>query len=412
MAHFFKKKLKDVLSYSQLYEDYVENHKTDKEIAEKYGFNIETLRKYRNKLGINRYVISKINEMSLTNHQKEIINGTILGDGYISPEGVLEITHSNDQYSYIYWMSKKLYSILAPTGLHQCSKNKHRFRTKALDYLKNIRKFLYPNGKKIITREFLNELTPLSLAVWFQDDAYVDQGSNYILCTQGFDDPEREIITSYFKDIWEIETNIHKYFDKKYQKWYFCHRFNHENSVKLTKIIKYHLLPCMLYKLLKSERNHVVYLAGGMQKAPDGGVVWRRKCKQILNQRGYYCIDPTKEENCLLLDKNWKFDIENNFPKFQKNMREIIKNDLYFVNVSDHIVCSYDDFIGGGTFHEIGESYLKNKNLYLLNFDKIPLSKLNWWALGCCTKVINSLDELLEQFNDISNEPYVPYHKS
>ena len=52
-------------------------------------------------------------------------------------------------------------------------------------------------------------------------------------------------------------------------------------------------------KIIKTERKHIIYLAGGMQASPDGGIKWRRNIKSLLNQKGYYCIDPTKEENCL-----------------------------------------------------------------------------------------------------------------
>jgi hypothetical protein len=405
-----KPKINEILTKNNLLEDYIEKHKTDKTIGEKYGFHEETVRRYRQKLGISRYVTSSINELNLTQEQKEIINGTIMGDAHINIYGSMEISHSIKQYSYIYWLHSKMLSIAS--DIKKTTKNKYRFRTKSLDYLKTLRNELYPNNIKIVTAELLNKLTPLSLAVWFQDDAYLENGSNYVLCTQGFTDEDRDIISGYFKSKFDINTKIKKLHSKRYAKYYYAHVFDHENSTKLTKIIKYHILPCFLYKILNSERKHVIYLAGGMQRSPDGGVKWRRNIKQLLNQRGYYCIDPTKEENCLLLDDGWRDSMNNNFELFQKNMRIIIDRDLYFVKMSENIVCLYDDYLGGGTFHEMGESYLLNKKLYIINGNQHNLKNMNWWALGCCTKIVNSYEDLIKYFPNISDEPYVPYHKN
>jgi hypothetical protein len=404
-----KSNVNNILSKEQLEEEYLNRRKTDKNIGDKYGFHEETIRRYRKKLGIDKYVISTVNELLLNEEQKEIIDGTIMGDGHFNSSGQLEITHSDKQYSYIYWLNYKLSSI--STGLIPNKKSQYRFRTKALDYIKNLHKSLYKNKAKTVNLDFLNNLTPLGLSIWFCDDAYLDNGSNYVLCTQGFSSLDRDLICQYFMEKWDIKCGIKKINSKKYSKTYEANYFDHENSTKLTNIIKYHIIPSMLYKLLKSEKKHVVYLAGGMQASPDGGVKWRRNVKQMLNQKGYYCIDPTKEENCLNLDDNWRESISTDFKLFQKNMRVIIDNDLYFVRNSHHIVCLYDDFLGGGSFHEIGESYLQGKNLYILNLNKKPISKLNWWALGCCTKVVETYEELMECFEDLSNKMYVPYLK-
>ena len=398
------------LSKEQLNEEYIQLHKTDKQIGNKYGFHEETIRRYRKSFGINRYVISTVNELSLTEEQKEIIDGTIMGDGHFTSSGQLDVAHCLKQYSYIYWMNSKLNSI--STGLKRTSQNKYRFKTKALNYIKDLYKLLYDNKVKRVNLDFLNRLTPLGLSIWFSDDGYLDNDSNYVLCTHGFSDNDKNLICQYFEEKWGIITKIKKMHSKRYAKTYYANSFDHENATKLSQLIKYHMVPSMLYKLLKSERKHIIYLAGGMQASPDGGIKWRRNIKSMLNKLGYYCIDPTKEENCLLLDDDWRSTINTEFSKFQKNMKVIIDNDLYFVNMADSVVCLYDDFIGGGSFHEIGECYLKGKKLYILNLHKKSLSKLSWWALGCCTKVVESYEELLSCFENISDKPYVPYHKN
>lgn len=395
------------VSYEKMLEE-VNKGKTDKEIAKEFGFSRLTIGLLRRKYKIKSKFSDKkscLNELLLTQEQREIILGTVLGDGSITPAGSLCVAHSHKQYSYIYWLHHKL-KPLTFNLKHIQKSNAFRFSTKSLDFLKTLRRTLYPDGIKVINREMLQDLTPLSLAIWFMDDGGL-MGSNNFISTEGFTHDDRKIITDYFLDKWNIQTKIRKHFSKRQQKYYYAHFFDAENSFKFTNMIKYHLVPSMLYKIRKDSRKHVVYLAGGMQSSPDGGVKWRRNIRLALNKKGYYCIDPTKEEDFILLNKYWKKDIENNFNLFQQNMREIIANDLHFVNMADSIVCLYDEFLGGGSYHEIGESYLKNKKLYVININKLPLSKLSWWVLGCATKIVNTYEELLDIMPDISGEKYI-----
>lgn len=400
-------KLKNVLPFEKLYQEYINRHKTDEQIANKYGFCKETIRKYRQNLGITRYVLSSEHEKKLCQEDKEILLGSFLGDLYITKQGDATVTHSEKQYAYLKWLHYKLKNI--SQNICRTSQNKFYFKTVSLDFLKQLRKTYYvydqnaKRCKKIINVDLLNKLTPLSLSIWFCDDGYVDNGCNYHLSTHGFSLSENQIIQKYFLQKWNIQTQIAETFSIKYNQKYFHIKMNKINSIKFTEIIKYYLIPSMLYKLIKSERKHIIYLAGAMQYSPDGGKKWRRNLKSLLNDRGYYCIDPTKEEDVLLLEDGWKNSLSNNFNKFQKNMQTIINHDLYFVDMSDHVICNYDDFAGGGTFHEIGECFLKKKNLYLLNLKNIPLHKMSWWALGCCTKVVSSYEGLLNCFPQIGS---------
>ena len=346
-----------IISKSLLEFEYLEKRKTDKEIAEKYGFHEETIRKLRTKYNVSFVRKSSANELLLTIEQKEIIYGTLMGDGYASLTGQVEIVHCAKQYAYICWLAYKLKSVLSQAGI-RITQGKYRIRTTALDTVKEIRKELYPDGIKRPTATFLDKLTPLSLAVWFCDDGSLDNGCNYHIHTRGFTENENHYLSDYFKQKWNIIASVRHAHSKRMAKTYYELCFDKENSIKFTDIVKFHILPCMLYKILNSERNNIVYLAGAMQYSPNGGIKWRRNLKQILNEKGYYCIDPTKEENTLLLEDNWQEYIDSNFEKFQYNFRKIIDNDLYFVKMSGIVICYYDDFLGGGTFHEIGQSYL------------------------------------------------------
>lgn len=382
--------------------------KTDREIAEKFGFNRSTIgllrRKYKIKTKFSDKKSSN-NELFLTQEQKEIILGIILGDGYINKQGNLKVSHSKKQFAYIYWLHHKL-SPLTFSLKENIKTNSFSFTTKSLDFLKQLRKELYVNGKKKITKKILEKLTPLSLAVWFMDDGSINESkSNNTLHTEEFAYEDKILIKEYFKKKWDIACEIKKYINKK--NIYYNNFFNAENSFKLAQLIKYHLVPSMLYKIREDAKKHVMYLAGGMQSSPDGGVKWRRNLRLQLNKKGYYCIDPTKEEDRILLSKDWKGNIKKDFKKFQKDMRKIIQSDLDFVRMSEFIVCLYDDFVGGGTFHEIGESFLENKKLYIINIDKKPLSELSWWVLGCATEIVDSYSDLLKLLPNVKKQKYI-----
>ena len=388
-----------VLPRKQLEIEYVQNNRGDKYIGEKYGFHETTIRKYRKKQNVSKKTVLKTRNIKLNFEQIEIINGLIASSSSeLNDSGEMTVTLDKKYYSQIYWLNYKLKSI--SNGLKQISKNSYQFKTTATDYVKLLHGELYKDGVKFLNGKFLNRLTPLGISVWICNNGFSEGDCFYrwdVSCLAG----QQKLIRDYLFEKWQIEAD--DVFIKEGLS------FNQENSKKISKIIKYHLIPSMLYKLPKSERQHIIYLAGGMQAAPDNGVKWRRNLKQILNQHGYYCIDPTKEENCLPLTEGWRNELNSNFESFQKNMRVIIDNDLYFVNVSEYVVCLYDDFIGAGSFHEIGECYLKNKKLYLFNLAKKPLSKLSWWAMGCCTEIVETYEELLQKIPNISNNPYVPY---
>lgn len=404
----FPRKAASVISKKLLSDEYLVKYKTDQKIGEKYGFHQETIRRLRGYYGITFCRKSSKNELLLTTEQKEILLGSVIGDAHINFQGQAEISHSPKQYAYINWLAYKLKSVLTDTGLH-FNQGKYRIRTVALDTLKEMRCEIYGDRGKQPTRNLLDKLTGLSLAVWYSDDGWLDNDSNYHICTHGFDEESHDILCKWLEEKWNITSTVRT--TKKRTKSYKHLCFDKENSIKFTDQIKFHMLPNMLYKILKSERDHVVYLAGAMQYRPDGGVKWRRNLKQKLNEKGYYCIDPTKEESSMLLDADWNKNIDSNFDRFQTNMRKIIDNDLYFVKMSGVIICYYDDFLGGGTFHEIGQSYLLGKKLYIINANKKPLNKLSWWVMGCCTKIFNSEKELLKELPDLTCRPaYKHYH--
>ena len=112
---------------------------------------------------------------------RELLHGTMLGDGYLEPHGRgvrLQVNHSAKQIAYVQWKYEQLQA-LSPSTPYHCVKVKYpfcRFITKSHPYLIELRGIFYVNGKKVVPDQISELLkTPLSLAVWFMDDGTLDK---------------------------------------------------------------------------------------------------------------------------------------------------------------------------------------------------------------------------------------------
>ncbi|MFZ5376681.1 MAG: hypothetical protein ACOZAN_03385 [Patescibacteria group bacterium] len=122
-----------------------------------------------------------------------LIIGSVLGDAYIYPKGKICFDHSEKQKEYLFWKFAELKAISYPkvsmvrrfdkrTGQYTQS---WRFFLK--QYFRVLRKSFYPSGKKIVPIQLVDKwFTPLSLAVWYMDDGYLDKGRYPLFMTESF----------------------------------------------------------------------------------------------------------------------------------------------------------------------------------------------------------------------------------
>lgn len=114
------------------------------------------------------YVLSK-DIYRLSDTQREIVYGSMLGDGSVKKNGVFCIGHGERQIDYCKW--KQSYFSNITTSEYKNSKNGWNFETKRDSELNLLREELYKDGGRVLTKRFLEKLTPLSIAVWYMDDA-------------------------------------------------------------------------------------------------------------------------------------------------------------------------------------------------------------------------------------------------
>ena len=202
----------------------------------------------------------------LSKNVRDIILGSLLGDGslainpkYRNPR--FSFRHSLKQKEYFFWKVGALKEISGEScyWLQGSEKKpdgwgtaKYRFQGKALSSLTEIYDLTHKrvSGTKVrVTRKWLNQLSPLSLAIWWQDDgSLVSDSRQGVLCTDGFSLQEVEIIHQYFKKVLSIETKIGQIANQdKYRIWI---RSTEELKKFLRIIIPHVYVKSMLYKIL------------------------------------------------------------------------------------------------------------------------------------------------------------------
>jgi hypothetical protein len=143
----------------------------------------------------------------------------------------------------------------------------------------------------------------------------------------------------------------------------------------------------------------LVYLAGAIEYAPDGGRAWREEVSKFLDETlDHRVFNPCIEENHILtkeefqMFRNWK---AGDLPRFRQTMRKLIDTDLdILMNKVDYVVCLWDEHVlnGGGTQGELTVAYYHNIPVYMVS--KIPRMKMSSWILGCTTEVFEKFDDL------------------
>lgn len=185
---------------------------------------------------------------SLTQTQKSIIVGSILGDGYLRVikgrrNAFLEINHSIKQKKYVDWKYDQLKSIVkSPPKSRKGNGGRvaYRFYTEQHPELTELFKNFYQNGKKIIPGNL--RLNSMILAIWFMDDGSKCRSSDIYLNTQQFDNGSQRKMISSLKKI-GLSAGLNK--DKSYYRI----RFIKSSLPKLRNLIEKYIIPSMRYKI-------------------------------------------------------------------------------------------------------------------------------------------------------------------
>ena len=185
---------------------------------------------------------------SLTQLQKSVIIGSILGDGYVRivsgrKDAFLEINHSIKAKDYVDWKYSVLKNICKSPPEMRIIDNKrtaYRFFTRQHPEITNLLFKFYKNGKKIIPSDL--KLDSIILAVWFMDDGSKSRKFDVYLNSQQFSLPDQKKLLNNLRQS-GLKTRLNK--DKKYYRI----RFLKESIGKLNQMIDFYIIPSMRYKL-------------------------------------------------------------------------------------------------------------------------------------------------------------------
>ena len=148
----------------------------------------------------------------LTEIQKQILDGHLLGDGYIhkttgNGNGRFEIERKGEDNNYLLWSIKNFENFIYRTSLSNRGKflkitqkfySSCEFYTKQSPIFSEYYNKWYGSGKKKVPEDL--ELTPLLIAVWFCDDGHarVRYGKfpSIRISTDGFEKDEVELLIS------------------------------------------------------------------------------------------------------------------------------------------------------------------------------------------------------------------------
>ena len=182
---------------------------------------------------------------SLTEVQKSIIVGKLLGDGSLRRKlnTLLEINHSYKQKEYVFWLYEQLKNIvLTPPKFRKSGNNRfsYRFTTASIKELNSSFEDFYLNKsyKSVPTTLKLNGL---ALAIWFMDDGSKSRNTVY-LNTQQFDIDSQQILIKALKAL-KLAASLNR------DKIYYRIRLRNSSMRKFTELVSPFVIKSMLYKL-------------------------------------------------------------------------------------------------------------------------------------------------------------------
>jgi hypothetical protein len=200
---------------------------------------------------------------SLSDRCKAIILGSVLGDGSLKLQrrycnARFSFRHSAIHQEYFWWKVGELKEISAvadvwkQNGPDGWGGDKLRYQSAALESLTELYWLTHPHGQFRIRRKWLNQLTPLSLCVWWLDDGSLLNGKQGVICTDERPYDELLVVVRYFRKVWGLNPRIGRVSQTgprsdQHRLWF---RSREELQKFLRLILPHVVVPSMLKKVI------------------------------------------------------------------------------------------------------------------------------------------------------------------
>ncbi len=200
----------------------------------------------------------------LSDQQWEVVLGGLMGDSALSPSrsghgARLRWGHGKAQAAYGEWKA----SLFGNLSISRSGNDRGAtfWDMQPLPELAELRHAVYQGGKKALSWDYLKALTPLSLAVWYMDDASFTVRSKGLqertqggsgraeICIEALEPTSRLRLADYLADTWGVESKLMTRAGKSVL------QFPTQPTAKLQELIAGYVHPSMDYKLLPRFRG-------------------------------------------------------------------------------------------------------------------------------------------------------------
>ncbi len=202
----------------------------------------------------------------LSEFQMSALRGTLMGDGALSPtrSGLgarFRYTHCEEQTEYADWKASLFANVESSRFVRDDKVVTYDFQP--MPELADVRSSVYVEGKKVFDDDYLKSLTPLSLALWYTDDANFTVRSKglqqrteeltgrAVICVEAMEAATRERLVAYLADTWGIRSTLRESGAGKKA----IIVFNNAETAKLQALIAPYVHPSMDFKILPRFRG-------------------------------------------------------------------------------------------------------------------------------------------------------------
>ena len=187
--------------------------------------------------------------------QKKMLYGTLMGDATISKKSTFRIARSQNAQEYLEWQFKNLG--LVHTGLVFMTKtNAVSLETLTDPKWSSLREKIYPEGKKVMSDEVKQNLSAPLLAAWYLDDGTLMTSNtvnpNARLCMNGFGNEDVQYVADYLKSQgFNVKVLSYHYdYEERRSQDIKLISFDWQSTVRFCDWIKEYVPKCMSYKTL------------------------------------------------------------------------------------------------------------------------------------------------------------------
>ncbi len=200
----------------------------------------------------------------LSDFQWEVLLGGLLGDAALSASrsghgARLRFGHGARQAEYCDWKASLFANVGTSRSVNAAGAVFHD--VSPLPELAELRRAVYVGGKKVISHDYLKQLTPLSLAIWYMDDGTFsirakglqertrDGSGRSEICVEALEPTSRHRLVAYLADTWELRPKL------IVRAGTAVLQFSKDETGKLHALVAPYVHPSMEYKLLPRYRG-------------------------------------------------------------------------------------------------------------------------------------------------------------